>query len=57
MTIVCVATMYRLVVNHGNMLNITGLEVLRTICIPKTGTTSLPPLNAGLPPEARTSPG
>jgi hypothetical protein len=55
--IVCVATMYRLVVNHGNMLNITGLEVLRTIFIPKTGTTSLPPLNAGLPPEARTSPG
>jgi hypothetical protein len=55
--IVCVATMYRLVINHGSMLDITGLEVLCTIFIPKTEMTSLPLLNASLPPEARTSPG
>jgi hypothetical protein len=55
--IIHIATMYRMVVNHGTTLSITSLQVLHTLFIPIMGMTSPPPFNTSLPLEAHTRSG
>jgi hypothetical protein len=53
----CVASTYRVVVNHNTTLNITNLHILHTRVIPIIETASPLLFNTGLTPETHVNPG
>jgi hypothetical protein len=57
MAVICIATTYRMGVNHGTMLHIRCLKIFRMLFILVPGMVLPPPFRSDLPSKVHASPG